>query len=313
MKAVLHFAAGDRLRHRICAVGDPRIVIVDEADEVGFAREIADAQMLLHVLEPVTASMMALAPKLRLIQKIGVGVNTIDLAAAERAGVAVANMPGTNTAAVAEQTLMLMLATLRRAVELDAVTRAGRGWTLASEAKEGLGEIAGSRIGLVGFGAVPQRLAPVLAAMGGDVRFWNRTPLSTASAGPLPLAELLATSDLVSLHLPLNAQTRYILDRTAIANLKPGAVIVNTARGELIDQTALTEALRAGRIAGAGLDVFENEPTPDLAEIAALPNVVLSPHVAWLTPQTWERSLSVVVENARRLCVGEPLLNRIGR
>lgn len=312
MKAVLHFAAGERLRHLIAGLGEPRIVIVDEADDAGFAREIADAQMLLHVLKPVTAGMIAQAPQLRLIQKIGVGVNTIDLAAARSAGVAVANMPGTNTVAVAEQTLMLMLATLRRAVELDAATRAGRGWSLSSEAKEGLGEIAGAKVGLIGFGAVPQKLAPILTAMGADVRYWTRTPRQAEGATALPLAELLATSDVVSLHLPLAEDTRHILDRAAIASLKPGAIVVNTARGELVDQAALAEALRTGRIAGAGLDVFENEPTPDLADLSALPNVVLSPHVAWLTPQTWERSLSVVAENARRLRAGEPLLNRIG-
>jgi phosphoglycerate dehydrogenase-like enzyme len=312
MKAVLHFGAGERLRRRIATLDDPRIVVVDEADTAGFAREIVDAQILLHVLEPVTAGMIAQAPRLRLIQKIGVGVNTIDLAAAESAGIAVANMPGTNTAAVAEQTLLLMLAALRRMVELDAITRAGRGWSLTSEAKEGIGEIAGAKIGLIGFGAVPRRLTPVLAAMGADVRFWNRAPRTIAGATALPFADLLATSDVVSLHLPLTADTRRILDRAAMASMKPGAIVVNTARGELIDQPALTEALRAGRIGGAGLDVFENEPTPDLAELAALPNVVLSPHIAWLTPQTWERSLAVVTENARRLQSGEALLNRIG-
>jgi phosphoglycerate dehydrogenase-like enzyme len=220
-------------------------------------------------------------------------------------------MPGTNTAAVAEHTLALMLATLRRIVAFDAATRRGDGWRLPADSLEALAEVSGSRIGLVGYGAVPRRLAPVLAALGADVRFWNRTPRPDALATPMPFDRLLETSDIVSLHVPLTTQTRHLLDRRAIARLKPGAVVVNTARGELIDQAALAEALRAGRLAGAGLDVFETEPAADIGLLAECPTVVTTPHIAWLTPQTWERSLDVVLENCRRLASGEPLLHQI--
>jgi phosphoglycerate dehydrogenase-like enzyme len=311
VKALLHFAASGRLREKLAGIAEPRIAVVAESDDTAFSREIADADVLLHVLKPVTAAMIAAAPKLRLIQKIGVGVNTIDLEAAARAGVAVANMPGTNTQAVAEHTLALMLATLRRIAAFDAATRLGEGWRLPADAVEALGEIAGSRIGLIGYGAVPQRLAPALAALGADVRYWNRSPRTGPFARPAPLDDLLATSDIVSLHVPLTPDTRALLDRAAIARLKRGAIVVNTARGELIDQAALAEALRAGRIAGAGLDVFVTEPAGAADVLADCPTVVRTPHIAWLTPRTLERSLAVALENCRRLEGGLPLLHRI--
>jgi phosphoglycerate dehydrogenase-like enzyme len=311
VKALLHFAASSRLRARLSDTVEPRVVVVSEADDEAFAREIVDAEVLLHVLKPVTSAMIANAPKLRLIQKIGVGVNTIDRDAAHRAGIAVANMPGVNTAAVAEHTLALMLATLRRVTAFDTATRCGEGWRLPADSLEAVGELSRSRIGLVGYGAVPQRLVPVLVALGADVSFWNRTPRPDAIATPMPFDRLLATSDIISLHVPLTSETRHLLDRGAIARLKAGAVVVNTARGELIDQAALAEALREGRLAGAGLDVFEGEPAADIGFLAECPTVVTTPHVAWLTPQTWERSLRVILENCRRLNGGEPLLHQI--
>ena len=311
MKALLHFAASSRLRARLAEIVEPRVVVVAETDYESFAREIVDADVLLHVLKPVTSAMIAKAPKLKLIQKIGVGVNAIDRDAAHRAGVAVANMPGVNTAAVVEHTLALMLATLRRITTFDAATRRGGGWRLPADSMEALGELSGSRIGLVGYGAVPRRLVPVLLALGADVSFWNRTPRPDANATPISFDRLLATSDIISLHVPLAADTRHLLDRSAIAQMKAGAVVVNTARGELIDQAALAEALRAGRLAGAGLDVFENEPATDIGVLADCPTVVMTPHIAWLTPQSLERGLHVILENCRRLEGGEPLLHQI--
>ena len=130
MKALLHFAASSRLRTKLSEIVEPRVVVVAEDDDEAFDREIVDSEVLLHVLKPVTPAMIANAPKLRLIQKIGVGVNTIDRDAAHRAGIAVANMPGVNTAAVAEHTLALMLATLRRVTAFDTATRRGEGWRL---------------------------------------------------------------------------------------------------------------------------------------------------------------------------------------
>jgi phosphoglycerate dehydrogenase-like enzyme len=292
---------------------EPQIIVVDEHDEESFAREIETADVLLHVLKPVTAIMIAAAPRLKLIQKIGVGVNTIDCEAAKRAGIAVANMPGTNTPAVAEHTLALMLATLRRIAAFDAAMRNGSGWLLAPDSMEALGELRGTSVGLVGYGAVAQYLVPILEALGANVQFWNRTPRPQASATQVPLEQLLATSDIVSLHIPLTPDTTHFLDRRALEQVKRSAIVINTARGQLIDQVALEEFLRVGRVAGAGLDVFEDEPIPtgNLELLASCPTVVMTPHIAWLTPATLERSLSVIQDNCRRLRDGEPLLHQI--
>lgn len=311
MKAVLHFTPSARAEAVLRRVATPRIVMVPEIDERAFAREMAEADVLLHVLKPVTAEMIAMAPGLRLIQKIGVGVNTIDLEAAQATGVAVANMPGTNTPAVAEHTLALMLATLRRIPPLDTATRTGRGWQLSGDETEALGEVGGKTVGFLGFGAVPSRLTPVLMALGTDVQFWNRSPRPDAAARAVDLDTLIETSDILSLHVPLTPETQHILNAGRIARMKPGAILVNTARGELVDQAALLAALADGRLHGAGLDVFEAEPLTEAGLLAAQPRLVATPHIAWLTPETLNRSLAVITENCRRLSSGEDLLHRV--
>ena len=305
-RVLFHYQAGQRLTRRLEALAagglDVRIVAPEDTDAL--ARELPLADILWHVLSPVTAELIAMAPHLRLIQKWGVGLNTIDFDAARERGIRVANMPGTNTRAVAELTLLLMLACLRRLPELDPALRAGR-WAPPLAVMEGLGELAGRRVGLVGMGAVPRLLAPILRAMEAEPVYWSRSPKDEVPARYLPLAELLATSDIVSLHLPLTDETRGLVDVRAI---KEGAILVNTARGGLLDEPALVEALRSGHLAAAGLDVFEAEPIAPSNPLLALPNVTVTPHLAWLTGETLDRSLEVAAENARRLAAGEPLL-----
>ena len=283
----------------------------DEADDRLYGEMMAEAQVLWHVLRPVTAAAIAAAPHMRLIQKIGVGVNTIDIEAARARGIAVCNMPGTNTAAVAELALSLMLACLRRLVRFNSAVRSGDGWSWPVDWQGGLGEIGGRTVGLVGFGAVPQRLAPILAAMGAEVIFWNRTPRPDAGFEQVDKAALLSRADIVSLHLPLIPETRDWLDAQAVAALKRGAVVINVARGGLLDEVALAAALRDGRVLAAGLDVFAREPVLAEDPMLAVDNVVLTPHVAWLTRDTLERSLAVAVENVHRLETGQELLHRV--
>jgi len=313
MKAVLQYRASPGFSASLANLAPPwlSIAIVDEADTAAFAREMQDADVLLHVLEPVTDAVMAAAPRLKLIQKIGVGVNTIDLAAAARRGIKVANMPGTNSQAVAELTLTLMLGVLRRLTWLDAQTRQGQGWRLPLDAMDSVGEIAGSTVGLVGFGEVPRRLTPVLQALGARVVYTARTPRDGTTAQQMPLPELLAASDIVSLHLPLSDETRHMIGTEALARMKPGSVLINTARGGLVDEQALATALASGKLAGAGLDVMGSEPLPAGSPLCSLPNVVLTPHVAWLTPQTLRRSIGVAIDNCARLAAGEALVHQV--
>jgi len=309
LNVLFHYAAGPDLAARLAAIPDLQITICPEPDDALLARMLPKADVLWHVLKRCTSDMIAAAPKLRLIQKIGVGVNTIDLNAAEARNIAVCNLPGTNARAVAELTLALMLAVLRRLPRFDAAMRRGE-WSDA-DLQDGIGELGGRAVGLVGYGAIPRLLAPVLVALGCRVIYTSRTPRADAIGDYRPLDALLGESDVISLHLPLVAETERLIDVAALARMKPGAVLINTARGGLIDQTALTEALTTGRLAGAGLDVFLHEPHDASEPLFQLPNVVLTPHIAWLTTGTFDRSFALATENCRRLAVGEPLLHRV--
>lgn len=311
MKVLLHYAAGPGLAARLRALPGLDLAIVPEADEAGFAAVLPGVEVIWHVLRPITAAHLAAAPRLRLIQKIGVGVNTIDIEAARARGVAVCNLPGTNSRAVAELTLLLMLGALRRVAHFDAETRAGRGWAQPPALQDSLFELGGRTVGLIGYGAVPALLAPVLAALGCRVLYTARAPKPDALGAFRDLGALLAESDVVSLHIPETDETRGLIGREAIARMKPGAVLVNTARGGLVDQAALVAALRSGHLAAAGLDVFAAEPADPADPLFALPNVVVTPHIAWLTTGTFDRSFAIAAENVRRLAAGEALLHRV--
>ncbi len=314
MKAVLHYRASAGFRaalDRDAKAAGVTAVVVDEFDDAAFDQEIADADVLLHVLKPVTADMVARAKRLRLVQKLGVGVNTIDLEACRAAGVAVANMPGTNSQAVAEMALALTLSVLRRLSYLDPLTRRGQGWTPDPDLIDGVGEIAGRTVGFVGYGGSASRLGAALEALGATVIYTARSAKPDLPGRFVSLDTVLADADIVSLHLPLTPETQHMIDGRALAAMKPGAILINTARGGLVDEPALVAALRAGRLRGAGLDVFEQEPVDPGNPLLALPNVVVAPHQAWLTPETLDRSLAVAFENIRRLAAGEPLQNQV--
>lgn len=312
MRALLHFATTPALEARIRAVlpGWLDLTVVPEGDPAAFGAEIPGCEVLWHVLEPVTAAVMDAAPRLRLVQKIGVGVNTIDLDAARLRGVAVANMPGTNTAATAEFTLALMLAALRRVPHFDACVREGR-WYDASALVSDCGEVGGRTVGLVGYGAVARALAAILDAMGARVVYTSRSPKADAVGERVGLDELLVQSDIVSLHVPLTDATRNLLDAAAFARMREGAVLVNTARGGLVDEDALVAALRSGRLRAAALDVFAAEPVAPAHPLLSCANVVVAPHAAWLTPETFDRSIGVAVDNCRRVRDGEVLLHTV--
>lgn len=318
LAVLYHHTAGHWLRSRLRSLEAEAaltVTIVPPDHPAGLADVLAgvlaDAEVVWHVLEPFTAVHIAAAPRLRLIQKVGVGVNTIDIEAANERGIAVCNMPGTNSQAVAEMTLALILSCLRQLPYLHARTAAGEGWKARPDLYQGVREVGGLTIGLVGYGSIPRRLAPILGAMGARVIYTAREPKADADVEWTTLPQLLASSDVVSLHLPLTEETALLIGRDEIKLMKPGSILVNTSRGGVVDQVALVEALRSGRLAAAGLDVFAVEPLPADDPITELPNVVLSPHVSWQTRDTLERSLIVAVENCRRLRNGEPLLHRV--
>jgi len=313
MKAIFHYEAGATLQARFDALHAQGFEIAQcpEEDNTRLASLLPDCEVLLHVLKPATAAIIARARKLRLIQKIGVGVNTIDLTAARARGIAVCNMPGTNTPAVAETALLLMLAALRHLPAIDRACRMGQGWALGGGLQEQVGELRGRTVGLIGAGMVPKALIPMLRGFGAEIVYWSPRQHPELGVPRRELPELLATADIISLHLPLVPDTERLVDRPALARMKPGTILINTARGGLVDEAALVDALTSGHLRAAGLDVFAEELLPPTNPLLKLDNVVLMPHVAWLTPETLDRSLEVAVGNMRRLRDGGELLFRV--
>ena len=280
-------------------------------DDGAFYRELPEADVIWHVLRPLSQTDVARATRARLVHKFGAGVNTIDVDAATQHGIAVANMPGANAPSVAEGTLLLMLAALRRLPALDRATRDGRGWPSDPQLGETVRDIGGCTVGLVGYGNVAKQVETIVAAMGATVL--HTSTRDDALPGWKPLPELLAASDIVSLHLPLTDDTDGLIDRAALASMKPGAVLVNTSRGAIVDEDALADALRDGRLAAAGLDVFGVEPVPPDHPLLGLDNVVLTPHVTWYTVDTMRRYLVEAVANCRRLRDGQPLAHVVNQ
>jgi phosphoglycerate dehydrogenase-like enzyme len=311
LKVLFHYAAGQELQARVEQFSELglKVICCPEGADASIYQELEDTEIFWHVLQPVTKEIIAHAPKLKLIQKLGVGVNTIDLVAARERNIAVCNMPGTNSQAVAEMTLFLMLGALRKYPRLDHACRSGE-WRLDTTTKNSLGEIRGRTVGFVGFGAVPRILAPILQAMGARVIYYTRQP----KADPYEYASvesLLAQSDIVTLHLPLTAETDGLINRSNLALMKPGAVLINTARGELVDEDALYDALSNGHLSAAGLDVFRQEPVPAQNSLLSLDNVMVTPHTAWLTNETLARCLEVAVRNSLAIMHGNEPEHRV--
>jgi phosphoglycerate dehydrogenase-like enzyme len=282
-----------------------------EDDDVAFYRELPDADVIWHVLRPLSGDDLLQATRLRLVHKFGAGVNTIDVDTAARRGIAVANMPGANAPSVAEGAVLLMLATLRCLPVLDRATREGRGWPSDPALGETVRDIGACTVGLVGYGSIAKHVAGIVAAMGATVL--HTSTRDDGLPGWRPLQELLAASDIVSLHLPLTDTTRGLVDRDALAHMKPGAVLINTSRGAIVSESALIDALRDGRLGGAGLDVFDVEPVPPDNPLLGLDNVVLTPHVTWYTVDTMRRYLVEAVANCRRLHDGEQLAHVVNQ
>lgn len=261
---------------------------------------LAEADGLVAWLERVDAAALAAAPRLRVVSRVGVGFDTIDIPACSARGIPVMVVNGTNDLSVAEHAMMLMLAVARRAVDADAHVKAG-GWWPAEGPR--MVDLAGRTVLVVGFGRIGARVAAYCRAFRMRVLvhdpFYH--PARIAADGHEPARDLraaLAESDVVTLHCPLTPATRHLMDEAAFAALKPGAILVNTARGPVVKQAAVAEALRQGRIMGFGTDVLETEPPEPGNPLLGLPNVIISPHSAASTEEGLAR---MAVQAARNL------------
>jgi phosphoglycerate dehydrogenase-like enzyme len=272
--------------------------------EPELVRRIADAEIVVSLRAYTRFSEIALTacPSVQMISIWGTGTDNVDLAACRRRGITVAHTPGVNAHAVAEHTLALMLAVTRRIPSLDRDMRSGQ-WPRGL-----LFQLEGKTLGIVGLGAIGRRVATLAAPFGMRLLAATWGPdagrATAVGARHVPIETLLQESDIVSLHLRLGAETETVIDRERLALMKPGAFLVNTARGRLVDREALADALRHGRLAGAALDVFHEEPIAPSDPLLTLPNVVLTPHNAGMTQEVIDVGLLQTVENVRRFLQG---------
>ncbi|HEY6532882.1 MAG TPA: D-glycerate dehydrogenase [Acidimicrobiales bacterium] len=271
---------------------------------------VADAAAVVATLsDRVDAELLDAAPRLKVVANYAVGFDNVDVAEARRRGVEVTTTPDVLSEATADLAWALLLAAARRLGEGERLVRAGE-WK-GPGPRQLLGQPVGGRtLGIVGMGAIGRAVARRARGFSMPVVYFNRNRVPDAvehelGARYLPLDELLATADFVSLHAPLNDESRHLVDASALARMKSTAVLVNTARGALVDEPALVQALREGRIAAAGLDVFEREP--QLADgLAELDNVVVSPHVGSATTDTRAAMVRLCVENVVEVLAGRP-------
>jgi len=259
----------------------------------------ADAEALLTLLsDRVDRALLDAAPKLRVVANYAVGFDNIDVAAARERSVWATHTPGVLTDATADLAFTLLLAVARRLPEAEALARTGDFGHWSPTAFLGL-ELAEAQLGILGFGAIGRAVARRARAFGMRVRYHSRSEVpesERAGAEPMAFGELLETSDVLSIHAPLTPETRGLIDAAALDRMKEGARLINTARGPIVDEAALAEALAKGRLAGAGLDVFEDEPRvhPALRERA---DVVLTPHVGSATTAARRRMAEVALGN----------------
>jgi len=265
--------------------------------------------LLCLLTDRVDRELLAACPRLRVVSSCSVGLDHVDLAAARERGIAVGHTPGVLTETTADLAFALLLAAARRVAEADRFVREG-GWTAERRWEPDLllgRDVHGATLGIVGLGAIGRAMARRGAGFDMRVLAWSRTRRDFPGVAHVSLAELLARSDFVSLHVPLTPETRGLLGARALAGMKPGAVLVNTTRGGVVDEAALVEALARGRLAAAGLDVFEEEPLPAGSPLRALPNVVLSPHIGSASIATRARMADLAVENLLAGLEGRPL------
>ena len=292
--------------------GTPDDAIIAEAGDADFI--VADA------VSPVSAQLMDAFPSLKLVHSEGVAYNVIDVEAARERGITVCNNAGVNAGAVAEQAILLMLACLRHVVEGDVAVRSGNQIQMKERLMvEGIRELGDCTVGLVGIGAIASETAKRLHAFGCDVAYWNhnrRSPERESELGVryLPLDELTRTCDIVSIHVPVTPETENMIDGAFLEAMKDDAILINTARGEIVDQVALAHALENGTIGAAGLDTLSPEPVPTDHPLAVLGGdaanrLVMSPHIGGVTEGMFRRAWTNIWTNIAHVANGEAPIN----
>ena len=291
---------------RLAAYGALRVHHGVPQSHEEYLSRIKDAAALI-VGWSLPAEVMSHAPHLELVTFTGTGASDyIDLRAAQDQGITVCNCPGYADRTVAEHAFALLLGAARNLTLLDQKMREG----IWDQDTPGIG-LAGKQLGLIGFGGIAKKVLKMSEGFGMNVKAWTRSPEKYQDDFSLDLfldmERLLETSDFISLHLPLNDETQGMLGKPELSRIKAGAILINTARGGLLNETALIEALRSGQLKGAGLDVFVEEPLGDNHPLLSFENVVLSPHVAYNTPEAVKAIFDITVQNICSYFDGEPI------
>lgn len=287
----------EEIKQNLAKAGHEFVWYADrKEDAAALTERMKDAEIVMISNIPLSAEVMSQCPNLKFLDVAFTGLDHIDLAYCQAHNIKVKNASGYATEAVAELAVGLMIDVLRNITSLDGCIRQGgvRGAFLGRE-------LRGKTVGIVGTGAIGVRTAQLLQAFGCRVVAWSRTQKAEVSAmgvAYVSLEELMRTSDIVSLHVPLTSETKHLISRELLALCKPTAVIVNTARGNVVDMSALAELLRDGRIAGAGIDVYEKEPPlPHDHPLLNAPNCVLVPHVGYATREAFDDRIDIILRN----------------
>jgi len=286
----------------------PGVEIHPRTPQADVAARIAGCEVVLLNKSRITREMLQANPQLRLVALTATGVDNVDVAAARELGVAVTNLRDYCTPSVVQHVFAVLLALTHRLADYHSLASGG-GWARAGQFSVfpyPIRELAGRRLGIVGHGALGRGVAQAAAAFGLEVLVANR-PGGAREPGRVDLAELLPLVDVLSLHCPLTPATRGLIGERALAAMRPDAILINTARGALVDAAALAAALRAGRLGGAAIDVLEQEPPVDGNPLLepGIPNLIVTPHVAWAARESRQRCLDELAANVTAFLRGE--------
>jgi len=284
-------------------------VVAGKSPEDQQVEAVKDADFIMAFRAKLTERILRSAKKARLVQILSAGYDSINLKLLRELKIPCANNGGANSWAVADHAVLAMLSLYRRVAAADRAVREG-GWNAAIDGMNTF-EMAGKVVGVLGFGNIGQKVARRVQAFDATVQYYDKFPLAPERERELKvkrvsLEELFRTSDIISCHAPLTNETRHVVNRERLATMKPTAIIVNTSRGPVVDEAALTEALQQKRIAGAGIDVFEKEPVDPANPLLKLDNVLVSPHTAGTTWDTWFRRADFAYKNMKRVWDGQP-------
>ena len=299
---------------RTLAAADSALVVAKAKTPDEIIAAARDADALLVQWAPVNAAVIAALTRCRIIVRYGIGYDNVDLAAAKARGIPVCNVPDYGVNEVAEHAVSLLLALARQLSQIDARMRAGTWKITPDRPMPALGE---STFATAGFGRIARHAHTIMRGFGGPRisydPFVSAEAMAREGVEKVELDALFARADLLSLHLPLTPETKHFVSAPRLAGMKRTALLANTARGPLIDTVALADALRAGTIAGAGVDVFEAEPLPADHPLRAAPNALLTSHVAWYSESSIPRLQRLAAEEAVRGLKGEPLKNQVNK